>query len=101
MKRIECALALLVAINVAGCSSNKAADMAACQKEADRFYQGRQEADMDDPRSRYIIECMSTKGYDFDVFPAACTDSHPFPTQPACFVRSNWLARMFDQFVGR
>jgi hypothetical protein len=101
MKHIERAVALLAAINLAACSPNKTTDMAACQNEADRFYQGRQDADMDDPRSRYIIECMATKGYDFDVYPAACTDRHPFPIQPACFVRSNWLARMFDQFVDR
>jgi len=100
MKHIELAVALLATINLAGCSTNKVTDMAACQNEADRFYQGRQAADMDDPRSRYIIECMATKGYDFDVYPAACNDRHPFPTQPACFVRSNWLARMFDQIVG-
>jgi hypothetical protein len=101
MKHFECGVALIVAINLAGCSPNKATDMAACQNEADRFYQGRKAADMDDPRSRYIIECMATKGYDFDVYPATCTDRHPFPTQPACFVPSNWLARMFDQIVGR
>jgi hypothetical protein len=101
MKHIERAVALLLAINLAGCTPNNATDMAACQKEADRFYQGRQEADMDDPRNRYVIECMATKGYDFDVYPAACTDRHPFPTQPACFVRSNWLARMFDRFFDR
>ena len=96
MKHFECAVALFVAVSLAGCSPNKATAMAACQKDADRFYQGSQEDDMDDPRSRYIIECMATKGYDFDVYPAACTDRHPFPTQPACFVRSNWLARMYD-----
>ena len=101
MKHIELAVALLATINLAGCSTNKVTDMAACQNEADRFYQGRQAADMDDPRSRYIIECMATKGYDFDVYPAACNDRHPFPTQPACFVRSNWLARTLDHFVGR
>jgi hypothetical protein len=101
MKHIARAVALLAALNLGGCSPSKATDMAACQKEADRFYQGRQEADMDEPRNRYIIECMAAKGYDFDVYPAACTDHHPFPTQPACFVRSNWLAQMFDRFVGR
>ena len=101
MKHIESAVALLAAITLAGCSPDKATEMAVCQNEADRFFQGRQAADMDDPRSRYIIECMATKGYDFDVYPAACTDRHPFPTQPACFVRSNWLARIFDQIVGR
>jgi hypothetical protein len=101
MKHIEGAVVLLAAINLAGCSPNKSTDMAACQTEADRFYQGRKVADMDDPRSRYIIECMATKGYEFDVYPAACSDRDPFPTQPACFVRSNWLARMFDHFVDR
>ena len=101
MKHIKRVVALLLAINLVSCSPNKATDMAACQKEADRFFQGRPEVDMDDPRSRYIIECMASKGYDFDVYPAACTDRHPFPTQPACFVPSNWLARMFDQIVGR
>jgi hypothetical protein len=101
MKHIARAVALLAAINLAGCSPSKATDMAACQNEADRFFQGREEGDMDDPRSRYIIECMAAKGYDFDVYPAACTDRLPFPTQPACFVRSNWLAGMFDRFVGR
>jgi hypothetical protein len=101
MKHIERAVALLAAISLVGCSPNKATDMAACQTEANRFYQGRQATDMDDPRSRYIIECMATKGYDFDVYPAACNDLHPFPTQPACFVRSNWLARVIDHYGGR
>jgi len=101
MKHIESGVVLFLAIGLVGCSPNNATDMAACQKEADRFYQGRQEVDMDEPRNRYIIECMATKGYDFDVYPAACNDHDPFPTQPACFVRSNWLARKFDQFVGR
>jgi hypothetical protein len=101
MKHIECAVTLLVAVTLAGCSPKNATDLAACQNEADRFYQGRKEIDMDDPRSRYIIECMTTKGYDFDVYPTACSDRHPFPTQPACFVRSNWLARTLDHFVGR
>ena len=101
MKHLERVVALFAALNLAGCAANNATDLAACQKEADRFYQGHKEADMDDPRSRYVIECMATKGYDFDVYPAACNDRHPFPTQPACFVRSNWLARMIDQLVGR
>jgi hypothetical protein len=56
MKHVECAMALLAAINLASCSPNKATDMSSCQTEADRLYQRRKVADMDDPRSRYIYD---------------------------------------------
>ena len=50
----------------------KASDVAACQIEADRFYQGYNGVDVNNPRSQYIIECMAAKGYDFEVSPADC-----------------------------
>jgi len=90
---------LLVAFAVAGCLPDQAKDVAACRIEADRFYQGYNTVDVDNPRSQYVIACMVAKGYDFDVSPAACDSRHPLPTQPTCYTSSNWLARILGQFL--
>ena len=65
---------LFMAFALGGCWSDqgKASDVAACQIEADRFYRGYNGIDVNNPRNQYIIECMATKGYDFEVSPADC-----------------------------
>jgi len=95
--RLEVVL-LLVAFAVAGCLPDQAKDVAACRIEADRFYQGYNTVDVNNPRSQYVIACMVAKGYDFDVSPAACDSRHPLPTQPTCYTSSNWLAWILGQF---
>ena len=92
---------LLAAMTLGGCLPDQTEDVAGCQKEADRFYQGYQDVDTENPRSRYVIECMTARGYDFDVLPADCVSSRPFPTQPACYVPRNWLARIIDRYRAR
>ena len=89
---------LFVAFAVTGCMPDKAQDVANCRIEADRFYQGYNAADVDNPRNRYIISCMATKGYNFDVSPAACDSRHSLPAQPTCYTPSNWLVWILGQF---
>jgi len=92
---------LLGLITLGGCLPDQAKDMAACRTDADRFYQGYRAADVDNPRSQYIIGCMAAKGYDFTIAPADCDSRHPLPTQPACYTPSSWLAWMSNQFRSR
>jgi hypothetical protein len=89
---------LLAAVTLGGCLPDQAKDLAACRKEADRFYQGYQAVDVDNPRSRYIIACMAAKGYDFRISPADCDSRHPLPTQPSCYTSNKWLAWVVDRF---
>jgi hypothetical protein len=89
---------LLMAITLGGCLPDQDKDLAACQSEADRFYQGYNAVDPDDPRSQYIIECMATRGYEFDVLPAGCDSSRPFPNQPACYTPNRRFSWIIDRF---
>jgi hypothetical protein len=89
---------LLMVISLGGCLPDQAKDVAACQTEADRFYQGYNAVDVDNPRSHYIIACMAAKGYDFTILPADCDSRHPLPIQPACYAPNSWLAWIIDQF---
>ena len=92
-------VALLVAFTVGGClpEQGTAKNVTACRVEADRFYQGYNTIDVNNPRSQFIIACMAAKGYDFDISPADCDGRHPLTTQPTCYVRNNWLAWIFDK----
>jgi hypothetical protein len=89
---------LLVLIILAGCLPDRDKVLFDCQKEADRFFQGDQADDPENPRSRYIIECMAAKDYDFTIEPRDCNERYPFPTQPACYVSDSWLDWIADQF---
>jgi hypothetical protein len=89
---------LLAAFAVGGCLPDQAKDVTDCRVEADRFYQGYSAVDVNDPRSQYIIACMASKGYDFDISPANCDSRHPLATQPTCYASHNWLAWIIDQF---
>ncbi len=90
-------LVLLAAFVVAGCSPDHAKDVAACGVEADRFYQGYNTADANNPRSQYVIACMAAKGYDFDVSSADCDSRHSLVTQPTCYVARGWMAWITDR----
>ena len=89
---------LLAAITLGGCLPDQAKDVAACQTEADRFYEGDRAVDVDNPRSQYIISCMAAKGYDFDYLPADCDSRHPLATQPTCYAPKIWPAWIADKF---
>ena len=88
---------LLVALTLGGCIPHQAHDVAACQAEADRFYQTYHAVDPDDPSSQYIIACMAAKGYDFTITPADCDSRHALPTQPACYTPNNWFGWIVDR----
>ena len=92
------AAVLLAALTLAGCLPDRTGDMAACKREAARFYANFRAVDPDDPSSRYIIGCMAAKGYNFAVTPADCSSEHPMPTQPACYTSDGWLGWIADQF---
>ena len=77
----------------------KAKDVAACRIEADRFYQGYNDIEVNNPRSQYIIECMAAKGYDFEISPADCDGKRPLVTQPACYSSHGWIARIADRLL--
>jgi len=91
-------VALLLAGIVGGCLPDQAAkNMASCRVEADRFYQGYNNVEVNNPRSQYIIACMATKGYNFDISSSDCESQHPLPTQVSCYVAKSWLARITDE----
>ena len=87
---------VLAALSLSGCLPDQPKDVEACMGEASRFYQLTRAVDANDPPSRYIIECMAAKGYDFTVSPADCDSHHPLATQPACYVPANWFAGLLD-----
>ena len=91
-------IALLATFALGGCLPDKSKDVADCRTEADRFYQGYNAADVNNPRGRYIIECMGTKGYVFNIAPDKCDSRHPLATQPTCYGSNNWLAWIIDKF---
>ena len=88
---------LLLALTLGGCFPDQGSDVAACEVEARRFFATFRTADPNDPVSRYIVECMAVKGYDFSIGEADCSSQHPLPTQGACYVPQNWLANLYDQ----
>ena len=88
---------LLLALALAGCLPDQGKDVAACEAESRRFFPTFRTADPDDPASRYIVECMAAKGYEFDVDQADCNSAHVLSTQGACYVPQNWLAQVYDQ----
>ena len=92
------AVFLLMLVGLANCSSGKAQDVAACQAEADRFFQAYRDDDVANPRGRYIVECMASKGYEFDVSPADCDSRRSLLTQQTCYVSRSWFVRLIDLF---
>lgn len=91
---------LLIALSMTGCAPDRSQDIAACEREAARFYAPHRAIDPDDPASRFIIGCMAAKGYEFKITPAACNSDHPLPTQAACYTSNTWLGWLVDQVRG-
>ncbi len=91
-------IALLMLITLGGCLPDQAKDMAACQTEAERFYQKYKSVDPNDPSSQYIIACMAAKGYDFTILAADCDYQYPLPTQSACYTPNGLIDRGIDRF---
>ncbi len=85
--------ALLAAVQLAGCSRSKTADLAACERETMRFYS-------DSGGDDFMIACMDARGYRFDVEPADCDGKSRMARQPACYVQEGWLAEFVDR-LGR
>ena len=92
------AVLLLAVMALGGCLPDQPKEVAECQAEADHFYNGYRDVDVDNPRSQYIIGCMAAKGYDFTIVPADCSSQHPLPTQPACYTPNSWFGWIIDQF---
>ena len=99
-RHMRVALFLAMMILLGGCLPEKSKDADACRNEADRFFQGYQTDDVNNPRSRYIIECMASKGYAFDISPTNCDSRRSLPTQPACYAATGWLAQLIDLLPG-
>jgi hypothetical protein len=88
---------ILLMIASQGCTPEKRNNVNACRMDADRFYQGYQVDDVDNPRSRYIISCMAAKGYEFDISPTDCDSKRSLATQSTCYVSTGWAARILDR----
>ena len=92
------AVFLMMFVALGGCSSGKAQVVAACRAEADRFYQAYRDDDVANPRGRYIVECMESKGYEFDISSADCDSRRALLTQQSCYVSTSWIGRLVDLF---
>jgi hypothetical protein len=90
-RQLERGIIVSLLLNLAACLPDQTKSLAVCQKEADRFFMAFRNDDPANPRSRYIIECMAAKGYDFTVERDACDNRYPLTTQPACYSRQGWL----------
>jgi hypothetical protein len=90
----------LIALSLTGCGPDRTQDIAACQREAARFYAPHRAIDPEDPVSRFIIGCMAAKGYDFKIAPAACNSARALPTQAACYASRTWLGWLVDRVRG-
>jgi hypothetical protein len=92
------AIIVLAALTLSGCLPERAKDMAECQKEASRFYESYRATDPNNPAGRFLIGCMATKGYEYSIVAAACSNDHPFPNQPGCYVSRTWSGWIAEQF---
>jgi len=92
----RCTLALLALI-LCGCLPDQDKDIADCEAQAARFFPVTKTLDASAPGSRYIIECMAAKGYEFSVVPADCDGQQPLSTQAACYVPDHWLAGFYER----
>jgi hypothetical protein len=82
---------LLLLLSLQACLPDQAQSLAACQNEADRFFMAYRNDNPQNPRGRYIIDCMAAKGYDFTVEPDACDGRYPLTIQSACYSPHGWL----------
>ena len=97
------AFGLFAVFLLAGCLPDwdKSKEVAVCRNEADRFYQAYNNIDADSPRGRYIIACMGTKGYTFEISLVDCDSHHPLVIQSACYAKQGWIASLLDRFRSR
>jgi hypothetical protein len=86
MKR---AVLLAAAIAITGCTPDKKADLATCEKETLRFYS-------DSSGDDFTIACMDARGYRFEVEPSDCDGKSRMVRQAACYVPENWFAAFLD-----
>src|SRR3954469_9968813 len=86
---VNSAVLLAAVLGLAGCTPEKSADLATCEKETLRFFSG-------SAGDEFTIACMDAKGYRFEVLPADCDGKSRMARQPACYVPSGWLAEFFD-----
>src|SRR5437868_15225257 len=93
-------IGLFVAIILSGCfpDQTKSKDMLACRDEADRFYQAYNNADVNSPRSKYIVACMAAKGYSFEISSADCDSRHSLAIQSTCYASQGWTSWVIDRF---
>jgi hypothetical protein len=82
-----------VALALGGCTPDKPAALATCERETMRFYSGSAGDD-------FTVACMEAKGYRFDVLPEDCDSKTRMARQPACYVPVGWLAAFLDR-LGR
>jgi hypothetical protein len=76
---------VLGTISLSGCGSDPSADLTTCQESADRFFPGYQAANVDSPRSQFIIGCMASKSHQFYFLRDGCDTKRPLITQPSCY----------------
>jgi hypothetical protein len=100
---VGCSAAITVSIVLAaaalnGRSKDKAADMSACIVQADSFFGDLRAFDVESPRSQFIIGCMASKGYAFDIAPAACDSHRPLAAQSSCYSADDWLYWIITKF---
>ena len=76
---------VVLAVVLTACAPDPSSDLKSCQESADRFFPAFQVANMDSPRSKFIIGCMATKKYDFDFLLAGCDSKLPLASQSNCY----------------
>ena len=98
-------VAALIVVSVAGLIfaapswlPNAAVDLAACQLQAQRFYQTFRANDLNDPSSPYIVGCMESQGYEFSMLLENCDGRHPLANQAACYTPTSWFGAMLDRY---
>jgi hypothetical protein len=95
---VRALIPLIFAVTLTGCVQSKEEDMKACVVQADHFFGEYGAFDFRSPRSQFIIGCMITKGYDFDITPDDCDSHHPLPSQTTCYSASGWLDWLNNKF---
>jgi hypothetical protein len=84
---------IIVVIGIGGCAPGKMHETEACETETLRFYPI-------GSGDRFMIECMDSKGYEFDVASAECKSKTRMVMQSACYRRKGWVGRFFEIFTG-
>jgi len=95
---IEFATIMMVAVALAGCTPEQ--DVAKCEVEAMRLYPNNPPKDYNDVATRYVVACMTAKGYEFIKYPWKCSgkpisvlSDPPTALLPGCYKSADWLAQ--------